>query len=357
MSIRAQQIIYKKPPWHKLIDLQGHQGVLAEWGDFPSALLQITPQLAQAIPCDRNGGCYLNIVRHGDDKLIGICTAEPRRCDRRTLSKAETIVYRLNTLELFRKIAEATYCHFQHEAVSGQPHLWKIGHLNPQADYRFPVYVFLGGTASGLDKAVNLLAAQSSHPFLLISTLGTLAGHAALEAAQRSRSKIIGLDDVLDTDGGGAIIAKNTIATLIAGWTDALVPKSQKPGSEYRFPTPAGATWEHFVFEFTAKEVLNVTYGTVQERLEPEHLGMKNQNTGKPTNQWTLLQALAMAGGSLSWQDEGAKDTVKKQKQELMNKLKSTFQLTTDPLPWDQKEKCYRCKFTIRAAQNVLSQA
>ncbi len=354
MNIRAQQIIYKKPPWHKLVDLQGHQGVLSEWGDFPSSLLQITQQFAHAIPCGKSGGCYMNIITHGDGNRVGICTAEPRRCDRRDLTKAEAIIYRLNTSALFQKIAESTYCHFQHEVVSGKPHLWKIGHLNPQADYRFAVYVFLGGTAAGMDKVVNMLTAQSDQPFLLISTLGSLAGHAALEAAQRNKSKIVGLDDVLDIDAGGAIIAKGSATALIAGWVDALVPKSQKPGSEYRFPTPAGAVWEHFVFEFTAKEVLNVTYGKAQERLEPEHLGMKNQNTGKPTNQWTLLQAIAMAGGSLSWKDPGAKDTVKKQKQELMNKLKSTFQMSTDPIPWDKQEKCYRCKFTIRAAQNAL---
>lgn len=353
MSIRAQQIIYRKPPWHRLIDLQGHQGVLSEWGDFPPALLQITQQPAEVVPCGRNGGCYMNVIRH-DDTLVGICTAEPRRCDRRVLSKAETAVYRLNATELFRKVAEAVYCHPQQETVAGHAHFWKIGCLNPQADYRFSVYAYLGGTANGLIKAVNLLAAQDGQPFLLISTVESLIGHAAQEAAQRSKSKLVGLDDILDTDAAGAVIVKDSAAAMIAAWVDALVPKSQKPGSEYRYPTPAGATWERFVFEFTAKEVLNVTCGTVQERLEPEHLGMKNQNTGKPTNQWTLLQALAMASGSLSWQDEGAKDTVKKQKQELMNKLKATFQLSDDPLPWNAHERCYKCKFTIHAAQNVL---
>lgn len=354
MSIRPQPVIYKKPPWHRLIELQGHQGVLSEWGDFPSALLHITQQPAQAVPCNRNGGCYMNVIRHGDDALVGVCTAEPRRCERRTLSKQDTVVYRLNASELLRKVAEAVYCHHQQEAIAGQPQLWKIGYLNPQADHRFSVYVYLGSSASGLTKIVNLLAAQSDQPFLLVSTMASLAGHAVLEVAQRNKSKVVGLDDLLETDADGAVIARNVAAPMIAAWVDALVPKSQKPGSEYRFPTPAGATWERFVFEFTAKEVLNVTCGTVQERLEPEHLGMKNQNTGKPTNQWTLLQALAMAGGSLSWQDEGAKDTVKKQKQELMNKLKATFQLSDDPLPWNAQGKCYQCKFTIRAAQNVL---
>ena len=60
--------------------------------------------------------------------------------------------------------------------------------------------------------------------------------------------------------------------------------------------------------------------------------------------------------GSLSWQDAEATDRVKKQKQELANKLKQTFQLSADPIPWSETEKCYKSRFTIKAADNVLRQ-
>ena len=102
--------------------------------------------------------------------------------------------------------------------------------------------------------------------------------------------------------------------------------------------------------------MLLVSCGQIQERLEPEHLKMKNQNSGKPTLQWTLLRSLATTGGNISWQDQDATDRVKKQKQELANKLKQTFGLSEDPVPWNEGEKAYKAKFVVKAADNVLRQ-
>jgi len=83
---------------------------------------------------------------------------------------------------------------------------------------------------------------------------------------------------------------------------------------------------------------------------------MKNHNSDKPTLQWTLLRSLATTGGSISWQDQNATDRVKKQKQELANKLKQTFGLSEDPIPWSESEKAHKAQFVIKAADNVLRQ-
>ncbi|KTD21354.1 DUF983 domain-containing protein [Legionella londiniensis] len=72
--------------------------------------------------------------------------------------------------------------------------------------------------------------------------------------------------------------------------------------------------------------------------------------------QWTLLCSLATTGGSISWQDQDATDRAKKQKQELANKLKQTFGLSEDPVPWNEGEKAYKARFVIKAADNVLRQ-
>ncbi len=161
---------------------------------------------------------------------------------------------------------------------------------------------------------------------------------------------------MLAVDAAGKVTAKESAQTIVSNWLETVLPKSAKPGSEYQFPTPAGATWEQFVFEFTATEMLLVSCGETQERLEPEYLKMKNQNSGKPTLQWTLLRSLATTGGSISWQDQDATDRVKKQKQELANKLKQTFGLSEDPVPWNEGEKAYKARFTVKAADNVLRQ-
>ena len=65
---------------------------------------------------------------------------------------------------------------------------------------------------------------------------------------------------------------------------------------------------------------------------------------------------LAKTGGSISWQDQSVSDRLKKQKQELASKLKKTFGLSDDLIPWSQAEKTYKDRFVIKAADHVLHQ-
>ena len=343
-------------PWRKIADLAGGRGVQAEWQNFPSDLLTLTRDEATAIPCNGISGCYMNVIKHGPSDIVGICTSDAKQCDRRTLSKAEIAVYRLNHQQLAKKIAEAIGFTEQLEQITGQGPLWKLGTLNPQAEHNFTVYCFLGQTSSQLEKAANQLSMIHEAPFVLISSFSGLISTACSDASNRHKSKVLGIDDILNVDDAGTVQAKESAQTVIQNWLDTVLPKSAKPGSEYKFPTPAGTTWEQFVFDFTATEMLLVTCGKIVERLEPEHLKMKNQNSGKPTLQWSLLRSLAITSGSLSWQDDDATDRVKKQKQELANKLKATFQLTDDPIPWSDSEKAYKARFVIKAADNVLRQ-
>lgn len=148
--------------------------------------------------------------------------------------------------------------------------------------------------------------------FLLIAATSSLISTASSDASSRHKSKLIGIDDVLAVDGAGKVTAKDSAQAIVSNWLETVLPKSAKPGSKYQFPTPAGATWEQFVFELTATEMLLVSCGQIQERLEPEYLQMNNQNPGKPTLQWTLLRSLATTGGSISWQNQDATDRVKK---------------------------------------------
>lgn len=343
-------------PWRKITELTGGKGVASEWQGFPNDFLQITSKRASAIPCGSSSGCYMNVVEHGPSDLVGVCTAEPRRCDKRVLTKLETAVYHLNHTRLFKCVAEVLGFTEQPEKVDSMPNCHFIGYLNPQAELKFPVFIFLGQTSSQLDKVVNTLCMNQPTPFLMLIPFGSMASNASLEATNKFKAKVIGLDDVFKVGDDGKAERKNSIDVIINNWLEPILPKSAKPGSEYKFPTPAGTEWEQFVFEFTAAEMLLVTCGKVQARLEPEHLRMKNQNSGKRTLQWSLLLSLAKTGGVLSWQDEGAHDRIKKQKQTLMKKLQDTFQLTSDPVPWSEGEKAYKAKFIVKAADNVLRQ-
>ena len=293
----------------------------------------------------------MNVVSH-DDEHVGICTSEPRRCDRRSLKNEETILYRLNTNALMNKIAEATHCHVQTEAVSGLPNTWKVGQINPQGEFKFSVFVSLAGTTSGLDKVVNQLSFQGT-PFILVGNLGSLFSHAAMDASAKVKAKLIGLDDLLTVTVVGGVEVKDSAGGLISGWVENLIPKSQKPGSEYVYPTPPNATWGEITFEFTADEVINVSCRGKIVRTEPENFRKKNQNTKRPTAQWAIFKALAMAG-EFGWQDNhNNRRKVTKQKEEFSKKLKATFGLSDDPLEFNDAEHVYKPKFVIRGKESL----
>lgn len=273
---------YQSPPWRKLTELSGGKGVKAEWQNFPEELLAITNEEASAIPCNGTAGCYMNVVRHGPSDIVGICTSDTKQCDRRTLKKSELALYRIDHKKLATKVAAAIGFTEQHEKITGHTALWKFGVMNPQAEHSFPVYCFLGQTSSQLDKIVSQLC-MGEQTFLLIAATSSLISTASSDASSRHKSKLIGIDDVLAVDSTGKVMGKDSAQNIVSNWLETVLPKSAKPGSEYQFPTPAGATWEQFVFEFTATEMLLVSCGQIQERLEPEHLKMKNQNSSKPT--------------------------------------------------------------------------
>ena len=203
--------------------------------------------------------------------------------NRRKLSKAELALYRINHQKLASKMAKAMGFTEQLEQINGQAALWKVGVFNPQAEHRFPVYCFLGQTSSQLENTINQLGMTQDGPFVLIAAVSRLISHASSEASNQHKSKLIGIDDVLGVDAGGKVQAQDRAHTIIGTWLKTVLPKSARPGSEYHFPTPAGATWAQVAVEFTATEMLLVTCGQVQARLEPEHLKMKNQHSG-PAN-------------------------------------------------------------------------
>lgn len=150
-------------------------------------------------------------------------------------------------------------------------------------------------------------------PYMLIASISSLISNASSEVSSKHKSKLIGIDDVLSIDHSGKVIAKPSAQKIVSNWLKTVLPQSAKPESEYQFPTPAGTTWKQFVFEFITIEMLLLSCGQIQKRLEPEHLKMKNQ------------------------------------KKELTDKLKQTFGLSENPLPLCKSEKAYKAQFVIKA--------
>ena len=122
------------------------------------------------------------------------------------------------------------------------------------------------------------------------------------------------------------------------------------PGPQRAWVLPPDARWEELAFDFVEREVVNIRFRGETRRFEPEHLGMKNRKNGRPTLQWSLLRQMAFAGGQLTWRDPGAKIRIKKQKQELSNRLKAAFGIEGSPIEWDEARSAYVACFAVKVS-------
>jgi len=148
------------------------------------------------------------------------------------------------------------------------------------------------------------------------------------------------LIDVLPSDE--LACAAPTQATFPRAWA-AVLPAEKS--AKRAWILPPDAKWENLVFEFEAEEMLRVTFRQETRSFEPIDLGMRDHRDKRPTDQWALLKILAVCNGVLDYTPE-----VRTQKKFLSDKLRSSFGISEDPIPYDRRSNQYRARFIIRGA-------
>ncbi len=360
MSTQPQHIMPLKQPWHNLRELQGLQGAISEWDGFPPSLLQITNAISPAIRCSRSGGCYMNVVMHSDG-YVGICTSEPGRCDRRSLRKDELIIYRLNTTELLKALVSAIpHCQAQTETVQGAAHLWRVGHIVPLEDVRFPVFLSLGGKPSDLDKVVSQLSFKQE-PYLLVGIIGSLFSQAALDSAIKTKSKLVGLDDLLLVNESGAVSTKPSATTLMNNWLEPLTPKRTAEGSLCYFPQSPGITWQSISVRFLDGQNVHVTCSVNQAAASAYEFSQFNMTDRRkkaddggamPNKAWAMLIKFSEDHGKilLKRDDAQTKKNLKERLQDFFGHQNPSLK-AEDPFEevTENGKKHYKAKFNVFA--------
>lgn len=302
----------------------------------------------------------MNVVTHSDG-YVGICTSEPGRCDRRSLRKDELIIYRLNTTELLKALVSAIpHCQAQTEAIQGAAHLWRVGYIAPLEDVRFPVFLSLGGRSSDLDKVVSQLSFQQQ-PYLLVGIIGSLFSQAALDAAMKTKSKLVGLDDLLLVNEIGAVSTKPSATTLMNNWLEPLTPKRTTEGSLCYFPQSPGITWQSISIRFIEGQNVHVTCSVNKAAGAAYEFSQFNMTDNRkkaddggalPNDAWELLEKFSDNHGKilLLREDAQTKRSLKKSLQAFFGhqnpslKKEDPFEVVTE-----NRKKYYKAKFNVFA--------
>lgn len=124
--------------------------------------------------------------------------------------------------------------------------------------------------------------------------------------------------------------------------------RKERPDDRPRFKhkLPAGTRWENFIFTIPSDEnKLRVQVGQLNELVTYEDMGFLDARTGRPTIQWELLKLFAKNSGEIPANSSDARDSYKKQKQLLSQKLQQYFSIDFDP--FEPYERAYKTKFVI----------
>ena len=346
--------------WSTLELSPGLSNILPEWKrrlgtsfDVVRPWFRPTDRRATSFPYSLPGGssCLHRVVDYGDGEIIAVCNDEDQYCDEITLTPEDIIVHKLDLRTLASVVAKTLGISFEFAPEEGVYQTFLVGKIQPFASRRFPVFLTVQGDKDLMRNVIVSLISKTDTPFILLSLTDQSVDREMKDMLTRNRSQLIYLEDLLVWDDvNETLVEVESVSGLLAEFAKQAAPEITQMGSMEHFPTPPGASWEHFTFEFLADSALLVWCKGIQKprQLEPEHLGMKRQDNGQATKQWLLLRILARLGGRLTWKDRDASKKFKDHKYSLSKKLREYFLLDEDPIPWKRREHAFETRFILR---------
>ena len=339
--------------WRALEALPGLEAERLEWrrllGDeWPvvEPLLCQSGALVERVWCPSPSGydCPRRVVRHDDGRVVAVCGDEPRNCDTLSLALEDIAVFELDVGKLAQAFAGPLGLRSAPSWIR-KPDILELGMHQVTAGQGVPVLLLWARTPDQAAEAVAFLVHAMDAPFAVATPTDRFVGAEARAKIRSVGGTHVALCDALGVDDHGTLVGQHAAEEIFAP-----VRQPGVPGPQRAWVLPPNARWEELAFDFVELEVVTVRFRGETRRLEPEHLGMKNRTNGRPSLQWPLLRQMALAGGQLAWRDRGATTRIKKQKQELSNKLKAAFGVEGDPIEWNGDNNAYVARFALRAS-------
>ncbi len=123
--------------------------------------------------------------------------------------------------------------------------------------------------------------------------------------------------------------------------------------SKYKFPfsLPAGTEWKNIIFKFKDEKNAHIEVKQYKHDVNYSEMGFIGKGKVPESSEaWSFLRVLAELNGELAITDNEQKQKYKKQKEILSKKLKSYFNLDSDPFYPYEEQKSYRIKMTLLPA-------
>lgn len=317
----------------------------AVYPEFKKRMLRLTHDKVSSLHCPTmcRAGCLRRIINLKTAGLVSVCPDMQESPIR--LCAQDIQIYRVNQHLFNQDICAALGIECRQSKMTDYRHTWYLGEYIPYAGTVFPVFLCQPSDIDNLIDVTRDLCLYHSNPFVL-AVLTRQFSSLAVDALLNQRNHLfLPLNEELVFSDNAILTAHRASKEIFSPLTDKLA--FQNAGHISYFPTPIGIRWEDITIQFVDGHTVKITVGNITKRYTYTQMGMYNKNTGNFTDQWKLLLAFAEAKGSIDWCSRFARDTLKKQKQELSKRLRKFMRLEEDPIEYIKDTKTYRCRFRI----------
>lgn len=335
--------------WRALENIQGWAGVRSVWrehmGDelqFLEPLLTPIEELAMSVPWPGTIEGR-RVVIHDEDDIVAV---DRENSEAAPIAREDIVLWKLDADTLFRGAASALGLVGTPSSVGMGNRLWWLGEYVPVEGERFPVYLATSRDAADLLKSAGHVSALSRRPFVLVTPTRRTASDAVNGVVEGRGSVWITLEETLTWKGEGVFATNRPIAELVRSLVDRHVNITTRSASG-RFPTPAGATWEHVSIRFRDGHTVSIAALGHTGVYSYADLGMSSGKNNAPTRQWDLLRVFAHEGGVLTWGSRKASPKHRKQKQILAASLHQFFGISGDPFALEGNG--WRARFRVES--------
>lgn len=314
-------------------------------------LLRRVGRVAEQVSCPSPGGdgCPRQVVRHDDGRIVAVCGDRPKRCDPLSLTIEDVVVWELDV----RKLATTLAAIFDLEGSSTPAdHLstYRIGEHLVVGNRGFPVLLWLPlPMASGADPVAELIVREAG-PVVLLTPTRRAVPDIVHDALRLRHGLHVALEEGIGTDGAklnALCPAKGTFEPI----REHLIQQWKIEVPEYRFPTPAGTSWEQVKIRFITQHQVQIQARDESGTYEFSHMAMGDgrKKNAEPDEQWRLLIAFAENNGVITWHSRQASPKNKKRKEKLSRCLREFFDMSEEPFEPLPSGSGWRARFTLVA--------
>jgi hypothetical protein len=306
-------------------------------------LLVPIKELAAALPVPDRPYEWLEVVEVNEGVYEGY---NEKTEEYVSVDRCDIVCYEFSFGQLAADLAALIGFEVSFETLGGPMYRYRLGHFGNPNGSGFFLYLAKVSAPNRLDWCIDALLAETQRPFVLFLTSNRMLTSRNDTALGTRGCLVIPLEQAMFRSDDGEWSLSQWARGQLVAFRDRLMPPAKTVAG--RFPTPSGSRWSDVEIRFSDTEKISVSIRDQRKMLTYSQLGLVDSRSGRPNQQWTLLQKFAKGHGIMTWLSPDACKKNRKQRELLNKSLQQFFDIDGEPIELTDDRKGWRCVFKLQ---------